>query len=273
MKRIDAFIPFTDPEQVKITVEELRGSGSIGKIFLLTPERCDRIPEGCIAIPVDTLRSSSTVKQIAERSEADFTLIYLKQTPLKPGYFAFERMVRIAEECGAGMVYADHYAIINGERCPHPVIDYQEGSLRDDFNFGSLLLYDSAALKRAAQRMERENTDMPDLRLRLKVSQQHQLVHINEYLYSEVEEDTRLRTEDFRLRGPQEQGGPTGDGTGLHPTPEGCGGIPNPYSRRLTWKRVILTSRRRSSRSATASEPSVMPSFRCYVRRPIFPST
>ena len=192
MKRIDAFIPFTDPEQVKITVEELRGSGSIGKIFLLTPERCDRIPEGCIAIPVDTLRSSSTVKQIAERSEADFTLIYLKQTPLKPGYFAFERMVRIAEECGAGMVYADHYAIINGERCPHPVIDYQEGSLRDDFNFGSLLLYDSAALKRAAQRMERGEYRHAGLYdLRLKVSQQHQLVHINEYLYSEVEEDTR----------------------------------------------------------------------------------
>lgn len=192
MKRIDAFIPFTDPEQVKITVEELRGSGSIGKIFLLTPERCDRIPEGCIAIPVDTLRSSSTVKQIAERSEADFTLIYLKQTPLKPGYFAFERMVRIAEECGAGMVYVDHYAIINGERCPHPVIDYQEGSLRDDFNFGSLLLYDSAALKRAAQRMERGEYRHAGLYdLRLKVSQQHQLVHINEYLYSEVEEDTR----------------------------------------------------------------------------------
>jgi hypothetical protein len=101
-------------------------------------------------------------------------------------------MTRIAEDTQAGMVYADYFAISNGERKNHPVIDYQEGSLRDDFNFGSLLLYNAKVLKKAARRMKSENYTFAGLYdLRLKVSQKNPLLHINEYLYTEIEEDTR----------------------------------------------------------------------------------
>jgi hypothetical protein len=89
------------------------------------------------------------------------------------------------------MVYADYYAVTNGEKKNNPLIEYQEGSLRDDFNFGSLLLYNTTALKDAAMRM-RENYPYAGLYdLRLKVSQKYPVVHINEYLYTEIEEDTR----------------------------------------------------------------------------------
>ncbi|MDD2513658.1 MAG: glycosyltransferase family A protein, partial [Proteiniphilum sp.] len=122
-----------------------------------------------------------------------YTLIYLTPTALKQGYFALERMIRIAEDSAAGMVYADYYAVVGGEKKNHPVIDYQEGSLRDDFNFGSLLCYNTAALKKAAKRMKNETYQFAGLYdLRLKVSQKHPLVHINEYLYTEIEEDTRV---------------------------------------------------------------------------------
>ena len=111
---------------------------------------------------------------------------------LKLGYFALERMVKIAGDTGAGMVYADYYAIANGEKKNHPVIDYQEGSLRDDFNFGSLLVYNAQALREAARRMQNQTYRFAGLYdLRLKVSQHHPIVHINEYLYTEIEEDTR----------------------------------------------------------------------------------
>jgi len=192
MKTIDAFILFTEPEQAVKTVEELRQSESVHKIWLLTPENITASIKGCGNIAIDTLQSSSTVKKIARKSSADFTLIYQKSTVLKPGYFALERMIRIAEDTEAGMVYADYYAISDGVKTNHPVIDYQEGSLRDDFNFGSLLLYNAKALKKAARRMKNEAYRFAGLYdLRLKVSQKNPLLHINEYLYTEIEEDTR----------------------------------------------------------------------------------
>ncbi|MFA7154959.1 MAG: glycosyltransferase family 2 protein, partial [Proteiniphilum sp.] len=196
MKKIDAFVLFTEPEQAIKTVKELRQSEPINKIWLLTPEGITEKIEGCKIIPIDSLQSSATVKKIAQHATADYTLIYQKSTLLQPGYFALERMIRIAEESSAGMVYSDYWAITNGAKKNHPVIDYQEGSLRDDFNFGSLLLYQTEALKVAADRMSENSYLFAGLYdLRLKVSQQHPLVHINEYLYTEIEEDSRASGE------------------------------------------------------------------------------
>lgn len=191
MKNIDAFILFSQPDQAKRTVEELRQSALINNIFLLSPEEITSVIEGCEKIVIDNLQSTQTIKRIAQKSTTPYTLIYQKPTVLKPGYFALERMVRIADDTQAGMVYADYYAVTNGEKKNNPLIEYQEGSLRDDFNFGSLLLYNTTALKDAAMRM-RENYLYAGLYdLRLKVSQKYPVVHINEYLYTEIEEDTR----------------------------------------------------------------------------------
>jgi len=193
MKTIEAFILYSEPEQAMKTVEELKHSEAVTKIWLLTPAGITDKIKGCKNIALYTLQSSDTVRKIAQKSKADYTLIYLKPTVLKPGYFALERMIRIAEDTAAGMVYADYYAVVDGEKKSHPVIDYQEGSLRDDFNFGSLLCYNTTALKKAAKRMKNETYQYAGLYdLRLKVSQKHPLVHINEYLYTEIEEDTRV---------------------------------------------------------------------------------
>ncbi len=192
MKKINAFILFTQPEQAKKTVEALQQSELIKNIYLLTPENTNETIKGCKNITIDTLQSVETVRKIARESSAEYTLIYQKSTVLKLGYFALERMTKIADDTQAGMVYADYFETINGETKPHPVIDYQEGSLRDDFNFGSLLLYNAKALKDAAKRMKKEDYKFAGLyNLRLKVSQRHALVHINEYLYTEIEDDTR----------------------------------------------------------------------------------
>ena len=191
MKNIDAFILFSQPDQAKRTVEELRQSALINNIFLLSPEEITSVIEGCEKIVIDNLQSTQTIKRIAQKSTTPYTLIYQKPTVLKPGYFALERMVRIADDTQAGMVYADYYAVTNGEKKNNPLIEYQVGSLRDDFNFGSLLLYNTTALKNATMRM-RENYLYAGLYdLRLKVSQKYPVVHINEYLYTEIEEDTR----------------------------------------------------------------------------------
>ncbi|MBN2787088.1 MAG: glycosyltransferase family 2 protein, partial [Paludibacteraceae bacterium] len=92
---------------------------------------------------------------------------------------------------GAGLLYTDFYQLINGERKALPTIDYQIGSVRDDFNFGSVLFYSSKALKQAADLMKESYQFAGLYDLRLKISEQHPIFHLNEYLYTEMEDDTR----------------------------------------------------------------------------------
>ncbi|MBP6196017.1 MAG: glycosyltransferase family 2 protein [Fermentimonas sp.] len=192
MKKIDAFIIYSDANQAQQTVNELKKSDTINNILLLTPENINETIEGCKSIEIDTLLSSNTIKKIALNTESDYTALYMKSTALKLGYFALERMIQIAEDSSAGMVYSDYFAIVAGEKKNYPVIDYQEGSLRDDFNFGSFILFNSTVFKRAAERIKSEDYKFAGLYdLRLKVSQIADLVHINEFLYTEFEEDNR----------------------------------------------------------------------------------
>jgi hypothetical protein len=135
--------------------------------------------------------SSNTMKAIADVSSADFTLLYTKSSPLKLGMYALERMMSIATDSNAAMVYADRYKTTDGHCTQAPVIDYQQGSLRDDFDFGSLLLFSTAKLNEAAGRMTANYRFAGLYDLRLKLSEKYDLVHINEYLYTEAESDNR----------------------------------------------------------------------------------
>ncbi|MBQ9477819.1 MAG: glycosyltransferase family 2 protein [Bacteroidales bacterium] len=135
--------------------------------------------------------SSEEIRRIAASTEGDFTLLYTKPTELQFVDRALERMVQVAEYTGAAMVYADHFNRVGELVTEAPVIDYQAGALRDDFDFGGVQLYRSSALREAAARMTEDYKYAGLYDLRLKVSQKGSLVHINEYLYFEVETDTR----------------------------------------------------------------------------------
>ena len=188
--KINCFIPFQSTEQVKETVKSLKESQLVHKIFLLTEQNCETA-EDCETIQINSLRSTQTIKAIAEKAGADYTLIYTKSAELNFGYFALDRMLKIAQDTNAGMVYSDHYQMKAGKRTNNPIIAYQKGSLRDDFNFGSVLFYKTEALKKAVSEMETDYEHAGLYDLRLKVSQTNDLLHINEYLYTEIENDNR----------------------------------------------------------------------------------
>jgi hypothetical protein len=135
--------------------------------------------------------STRSLKKMAGLIKTDYVLLYTKSFPLDPGKYALKRMVQVCRSADAGMIYSDYFEKKEGRLSPHPVIDYQKGSLRDDFNFGSLVLYRAPAFRDACKRMKKEYQYAGLYDLRLKVSQKHRLVHIPELLYSEVEPDTR----------------------------------------------------------------------------------
>jgi len=175
MKKITCFVPYIDESQAGKTLSALRNSQLVDKVV-------------CLDEPVF---KSETIRRIAAESKADYALVYTKTTTLELGYMALERLLQIAQDTEAGLVYADHYQVKGGELVKAPVIDYQKGSLRDDFDFGSVLFFDAAALKESVQRMTETYQHAGLYDLRLKLSQLYALVHANEYLYSEVEEDNR----------------------------------------------------------------------------------
>lgn len=192
MKRIDCFIPAADPDQVAATLSHLKTLPAINKIFLLCTRKDAGFSQtGLPVILIGNLTSSETVKKIAEAASVDYSLIYTKYTTLEPGFLALERFICLGDDTGAGMLYADHYQIIGEQRRKMPLIECQEGSLRDDFNFGSVLFYNTQILKKAVAQTTLDYPHAGMYNLRLTVSRLASLVHINEVLYTEIETDTR----------------------------------------------------------------------------------
>ena len=143
--------------------------------------------------------STKAIKEIAEKSASQYTMICLKPE-IEWVYLGQERMIQVMEMSGATMVYADHFQRVESQESRvesfAPVIDYQIGALRDDFDFGAVMLWDTAKLKALVAQMdtEYEFAGLYDLRLRASQAISHQpsaISHIPEYLYYEVETDTR----------------------------------------------------------------------------------
>ena len=193
MKTIDCFIPYNDVETVKRNVEQFKASDNVKQIFLLAHDASLPQIEGCSMLFVDTLESSATMRQMALVAKSDYVAIYGKFLPIKVGYGAVDRVLQIAETMDAGMLYSDHYAMKDGELTKAPVIVYQKGSVRNDFDFGSLRFVKTSLLK-ACEEQYRENQWKAAgmYELTLFVSRQAEpIYYINEYLYTEDETDLR----------------------------------------------------------------------------------
>ena len=151
-----------------------------------------QVPEGCTFVITDRLESSNTIASIAENTDADYVMICTRHTTIGWGNNTLERFLRVADDTDAVMVYADHYKMVEGKMEKHPVIDYQSGSLRDDFDFGSLWCIKAQALADYIAQSDREEYQFAALYdLRLYLSRVGEIFHLNEFLYSEAELDTR----------------------------------------------------------------------------------
>ena len=184
-EKIDCFLPCSTPDVMGKTVAQLRASKAVQNIFLLTTKPdCGNDMEDISALQVNNLTSSNTLMSIAENAHAEYTLIQTKDTAINLGEGALDRLLRVATDSNAAMVYPDRFQ--------HPAIDYQLGSIRDDFDFGSLLLIKTSLLHTFAMQAGEHDYQYAGLyALRLFLSRNGQIFHLNEALYAETETDTR----------------------------------------------------------------------------------
>ena len=151
---ISCFLPFDSVEQVSSTVASLKKSRySLSIMLLLSKDRNDPDIEGCSSLFVDDLYSTETIQQIAENIPEDgYTILCSGYSPVCFGSCAIDRFIRIAEDTGSGLCYADYYKNIAGKEEKHPVIDYLSGSIRDDFDFGTILFYRNRSIREAVEK-------------------------------------------------------------------------------------------------------------------------
>ena len=150
------------------------------------------LPE-CRTVKIPCTDNTETYRYIAAESHTPYTLVCRTKQHVRLGSQALERMTDYLSVPSCGMVYADRYEETEGELRPHPVIDYQAGSVRDDFDFGSLILYRTEALKQAVFEISTESdyAYSASYAVRLVLSRRYSLTHIREFLYTETETDTR----------------------------------------------------------------------------------
>ena len=179
-EKIDCFLPAMDERVAEEIISQLRNSKTVQNITQLE----------------SGLMSSNALMQVAENAKADYVLLLTKPVKVVLGQGALDRMLRVASDSNAAMVYSDYISkkevdgkVVNEK---HPVIDYFAGSIRDDFDFGSLWLFKTSLLHTFAMQAGEHDYQFAGLyALRLFLSRKGQLFHINECLYTEAETDLR----------------------------------------------------------------------------------
>ena len=194
-EKIDLFLPCEYIDDAQNALSVLHEYKTVQHIhFLVSADFAahHQVPDGCTFVITDRLESSNTIVSIAENTDADYVMICTRHTTIGWGNNTLERFLRVADDTDAVMVYADHYKMVEDKMEKHPVIDYQSGSLRDDFDFGSLWCIKAQALADYIAQPDREEYQFAALYdLRLYLSRVGEIFHLNEFLYSEAELDTR----------------------------------------------------------------------------------
>lgn len=134
-------------------------------------------------------------EEILKGDLRQFVVVQLDDKEIKLDNNYFHRMEEIATDADSTITYCNYREDDNGKIILHPVIDYQFGSVRDDFDFGSLVMLNVADALAASEQIDaKEVEDCPDggwYVLRLDMSVGRTIAAIPEYLYTVSKSDYR----------------------------------------------------------------------------------
>lgn len=179
-------------------VEALAGSAAVSELLFvghnsneekltLAQSRKARFIEG-------DFFSGAIVGKLLDAAKTDYLLFVVPGQHIDPGAHGLERIIHVADESRAGLVYSDFKDAVGGELIDHPLIDYQLGSARDNFDFGAAYLISRCAAQAAINNHGRIDQQLRWAGLydaRLKLSIDSTVLRIPEPLYTRVPADTR----------------------------------------------------------------------------------
>jgi len=177
------------PENTTGLLDSLKQCQAIKQTALLLAGQATAPAGAHTIIEASSFWSKSAIVDILnwfEQTRADYLLLCLSCAPLLTST-GLQRLVNCCEDSGAVLAYSDYFDRRSDKSLHnHPLLDYQAGSLRDDFDFGPILLLNGKNLSSLGRTIENETPDLQyggwyDLRLRL--CQLGQLLHLPEPLY------------------------------------------------------------------------------------------
>lgn len=203
-EKISCYILSATPEATSQNIKELRNNGYTRPVCsirvdgnpLMPHENGSEMYKETLFISVKSPESTAALMKMLKHTDTPYILWFKKASAMKLAEKSLPAMVETAERTNAAIVFANHYDVKNGVREEHPLIDYTEGSVTDDFDFGSLLLISVKSLEeyfKAHTAPRYQYAGFYDFRL--YASKRHPIVRIDEYLYDEIETDLRLSGE------------------------------------------------------------------------------
>lgn len=190
MKNIDCFITCKDIDAIPALQARIEILPYINHVFFLSDKKESNLPYENL-IDFNGNFNSDIIHSINEKCTSSYLMLILNDSDIEFGPYAIERFVSVAESTAAGMVYSNYHSLTNGVKSAHPVVDYQDGSLRDDFNFGPVLFFNKEIFNKAAASFSSSFTHAGLFQLRLAVSREGVLFRIQEFLYTAKAIDTR----------------------------------------------------------------------------------
>ena len=186
MKPLTIVTPYSPGPSFEKTLLPLTKSDLVENIMIVSQEPVHFKQEKCQVLVAGPLTSYETLNPILTGMRADYFLLLPGSRQISVEPKALEKILRKAESTKAGVVFSDFYDENERWKTFHPLIDYQPGSVRDDFDFGSMMLFSAAAARKALE----EYGPIPHVKfaglydLRLRVSIEHPVYHFQEPLYS-----------------------------------------------------------------------------------------
>jgi hypothetical protein len=193
MSKVAVALPYSTLPHFEPTLRQFVDSPLIEQIFVIHSGQYTNSHRKCRGVVSQTPSSGKTLNNVLSSTSCDYFLFVTGSAEIQLGQASLERLIGVMHETPVGMCYADRIEVKNGVRSEHPVIDYQFGSIRDGFDFGPVLFFSVPALRSALKKYGPiDDVDAAGLYdLRLKVSIDHEIVHIQEFLYTTVDSDLR----------------------------------------------------------------------------------
>jgi hypothetical protein len=191
INKLTVFLPYNGDKIILQTVEELKQSQLVKNIFLLSPKGLEESLPGCKTLQIDSLFSLNSVEIVSKNTDTDLMLFITKEVSIKLHPNALERFVSVIEDTNAGFVFSDFYETKSGTRKAHPLIDYHLGSIRDDFDFGPIVLIQSKALAKSLEQINNRYIYAGLYNTRLLISESYPIIRIQEFLYESVENEMK----------------------------------------------------------------------------------
>lgn len=168
------------------TLSAFAESSLVEDVIVVCREPIQTKISGCSFIAAGPLTSQETLAFILSNIKTAYLLIVPGLALVSIEHGMLEKILSKAESTKAGILYSDFYDESEEGKTLHPLNDYQLGSVRDDFDFGAIMLYSVPAIKKALDNYG----PIPSLQyaglydIRLKVSIEHDVYHLSEPLYS-----------------------------------------------------------------------------------------